>query len=111
MSEPIADSFYKGERKERQGEPAHLTGLRDAFPGVWVREDGAFRSDEFGVAWSPGNVEGISGAPNEVARGGLVRFFGMQNYRGSPMPELKLTQLRALTEYVAAESRVAPRPS
>lgn len=31
--------------------------LREAFPGVWVREDGAFRTEGDAIRWRPGDIE------------------------------------------------------
>jgi hypothetical protein len=89
----------------RTGEPKHLTDLRAAFPGVWVREDGAFRSEDFGVDWAPGDVESTSSSPAEHPYGGPVRFVPIEKFRGRPLPELKLSQLVALTNYVTQESQ------
>jgi hypothetical protein len=102
----IADEFAS-ERSERVGEPAHLVALRAAFPGVWVRSDGAFRHDETGIHWEPGDVERADpdlGATLKSYGRGLVRF-GV-NEAQNRCAALRLSQLRALTDYIAAESAI-----
>ena len=79
-----------------------LKNLRDAFPGIWVREDGAFRSEEFGVSWSPGDVEGERCQPGQFSSGGLVMFGELRQFRGNPPCELKLSQIQALADYITA---------
>lgn len=64
MAEFIADQVRVGvcepdprsppDRLVRSTDPA--SALRRAFPGIWIREDGAFRAEEFGVMWEPGDV-------------------------------------------------------
>lgn len=45
-------------REESQQPRYHAFALQKAFPGVWIREDGAFRSEEFAVWWCPPDTAG-----------------------------------------------------
>lgn len=88
-------------------EAEHIVALRKSFPGVWIREDGAFRDDDIGLHWSPGDVEREdckSLHPNTVANGfaGLCCFVG--NSHGGRAPALRLSQLQTLSAYIKAVS-------
>lgn len=81
-----------------------LKKLQDAFPGIWVREDGAFRYEPFGMYWEPGDVEsdlsyeeGMIRAPNSDGR---VLIRGDDYGRGEA--KLKLSQIQALADYITA---------
>ena len=81
-----------------------LQKLRDAFPGIWVREDGAFRYEPFGIYWQPGDVEsdlsevpGAYPAPNVDGR---VRINGGDYGHGTA--KLKLSQIQVLADYITA---------
>lgn len=98
----------------------HIKQLRCAFPGVWIRADGAFRSEEFGVRWAPSD-----GLPSQNSVGdrkfygprkrsegevelmsdALVMFDSIDYARRGA--ELSLTQLQALTRYIEVESNYA----
>lgn len=109
MSEFLADQVRVGgmaqpdprapaDRLVRSVDPE--VALRKAFPGIWIREDGAFRTEEFGVAWEPGDVEADAPDHPHAVRsiGGLCAFVGSDYGRGAP--RLKLSQLWALTDYI-----------
>ena len=81
-----------------------LKKLQDALPGIWVREDGAFRYEPFGMYWEPGDVEsdlsyeeGEIRAPNSD---GSVLIRGDDYGRGEA--KLKLSQIQALADYITA---------
>lgn len=94
-------------------EAEHITALRKAFPGVWIREDGAFRDDHIGIFWAPGDVEKtderlLHGAQHSGAYDGLCCFVGPGS--GARGPALRLSQIRVLAEYIDATSRAQGEP-
>jgi hypothetical protein len=81
-------------------EPNYLTALRKAFPGVWVREDGAFRYEaDLNISWGPGDVE----ADHTKRERGMIPADGLLYLTGAyqnPVAALKLSQLQAITAYI-----------
>lgn len=89
-------------------EAEHTSALRKAFPGVWIREDGAFQHDTTGIRWMPGDVERQDDWEHSMFdQGGLCYVGGPPSSGRGAM--LKLSQLSALTDYIATENRRAKR--
>ena len=77
-----------------------LTELRKAFPDIWVREDGSFRTDgreyrgDNSISWEPGNVEHSEPrVEGEALASGLFHTWRVS---------LRLSQLVAITNYICA---------
>lgn len=95
-----------------QQEEDHVVALRKAFPRVWIRADGAFRDEDVGIVWSPGNMEredsrSPDAGVNTDAFNGLCCFVGA-NY-GRTAPALRLSQLSTLVDYISEVNRRAQR--
>lgn len=90
---------------KEMSEAEHVIALRRAFPGVWIRDDFAFRDDANGIAWEPGDVEKKDDFSRGI-NGGLCYFGGAPaSGRG---PRLRLSQLSALVDYISTVNRVKP---
>jgi hypothetical protein len=84
--------------------------LKAAFDGIWIREDGSIYLEEpFVIRWHPGDVEQAytGGFDDRVPAPGLVHMHD-DFARGRGQIKLKLSQVTALANYIAAVSGKAP---
>lgn len=104
MSNFIADNFAQPDPNAKPSRLIRSTdptlALRQAFPGIWIREDGAFRDDDNGIAWSPGDVEKQDDHLSGMLPSGGLCYFGGPPAMGRG-PRLKLSQMWALCDYIA----------
>jgi hypothetical protein len=91
-------------------EERELRNLQEAFPGIYVREDGGFLLQRpFDMRWEPGDVESNlthdPGAIYEKNIDGRVCIRG-GDY-GHNATRLKLSQIQALADYITAVDSTA----
>lgn len=78
----------------------YVQQLQEQFPGVWIRADGAFITEDRGIMWRPGDMESWIDQVSDQCedKSGLIRI-GPNEITGRPQ-RLRLSQLVALINYI-----------
>lgn len=87
-----------------------LMDIQEAFPGIWVREDGALLLEHpFVMRWSPGDVESdlVHDPARFTVEGVDGRLFLAGDDFGRGPVRLKLSQIQALADYITATDSAA----